>query len=83
MSILRDLGILGCLAALSPMISLKSAAFPREGEVEIRLLARVSRVHHADSETGDLSSSSIEGIQGAVARSDGFVQAARSVLALP
>ncbi|MGW2404038.1 hypothetical protein ACWCXK_05865 [Streptomyces sp. NPDC001739] len=35
MSILRDLGVLGCLTALSPMISLKSVAFPREGEVEI------------------------------------------------
>ena len=38
MSILRDLGVLGCLTALSPMISLKSVAFPREGEVEIACL---------------------------------------------
>lgn len=35
MSMLRDLGILGCLTALSLMISLKSAAFPREGEGEV------------------------------------------------
>ena len=27
-------GVLGCLTALSPMISLKSVAFPREGEGE-------------------------------------------------
>jgi hypothetical protein len=29
MSIFTDLGLLGCLAAVSPMIILKSVAFPR------------------------------------------------------
>lgn len=41
-----SVGAAGCLTALSPMISFKSVAFPHEGEVEIRRLARVGRVHH-------------------------------------
>src|SRR5437868_5530057 len=57
MSILRDLGVLGCLTVLSPMNSLKSVAFPREGEVEIRRLARVGRVHHAEPRARGLPAS--------------------------
>ena len=37
------------------MISLKSVAFPREGE--IRRLARGGRVHHAESRAGGLPAS--------------------------
>uniref|UniRef100_J1RP70 Uncharacterized protein n=1 Tax=Streptomyces auratus AGR0001 TaxID=1160718 RepID=J1RP70_9ACTN len=36
MSILRDLGVLGCLTAVSPMISLKSVAFFRGGGARSR-----------------------------------------------
>lgn len=39
MSILRDLGVLGCLTAVSLVISLRSVVFPREGGIEIRWLS--------------------------------------------